>query len=91
MKYLYSVPDRVTEKGIGFWDIVIAIILYFVMLFATAYSIFILPILILCFWRKKLAKIFPLYYRDKWYFEEIERLEKKSLRKLYSSNIYNTV
>lgn len=91
MKYLYSVPDRVTEKGIGFWDIVIAIILYSVMIFVTRCSLFILPILILCFWRKKLAKIFPLYYRDKWYFEEIERLEKKSLRKLYSSNIYNTV
>ena len=65
--------------------------LYFVMLYATAFSFFILPILILCFWRKKLAKFFPLYHRDKWYFEEIERLEKKSLGKLYSSNIYNTI
>lgn len=89
--HLDHVCDNVKEKGVCFWDILIAFILYIVMLVLTSYTFFIVPILILCFWRKKLSKIFPIYYREKWYYEEIDRLQKDSLQALYSTSTYNTI
>lgn len=89
--HLNHVCDNVKEKGVCFWDILIAFILYIVMLVLTSYTFFIVPILILCFWRKKLSKIFPIYHRENWYFSEINRLQKKSIQKLYSTSTYNTI
>ena len=88
---IYFTPYTIEEKGVSFWDIIIAIVLYFIMLFVTSFTLFILPILILCFWRKKLSKIFPVYYQDKWYDEKVNKLRRKLLNKLYSSKDFNTI
>ena len=90
-----NLEKEFVSDDLSSWDIIIAFILYFVMIFLSAFTLFVIPVLILIWGRKTLAKIFPVYHKDDWHCHEVLRPKvesnKELLEKLYASNTFNKI
>lgn len=90
-----NLEKEFVSDDLSSWDIIIAFVLYFVMIFLSVFTLFVLPVLILIWGRKTLAKIFPVYHKEDWHSHEVLRPKvesnKELLEKLYASNTFNKI
>ena len=86
-----SIEGSITKEGVSLSDMVIAFGLFTMTGLLCELTYFIVPILVLCFFKKTVSKIFPVYYQDKKYSKALADLMEKPLDNLYNKTVYNTI